>query len=281
MSRVITCAMNNQMLDLKFFLPHVAPVKAGWVWLVGMGPGDVSLVTLLASYALTHADVVIHDHLLDERVRELAPAAQWINVGKRAGHASPKQAQIGQMLTAYAKQNKRVIRLKSGDPFIFGRGGEEIEDLVAAGIPAHVVPGVTSGVTALIAAGIPATHRGYNHAITFLTAHGPNGALSEEIDWTAMSRLPALVVYMPIQHVARLAQRLILSGRRDDTPVLMVGRASTPEQWHARLDLKSAADGAFKAPAAGPAVMAIGAFVRFADEKAYGAGLLPLHLFGP
>ena len=151
-------------------------LEAGWVWLVGAGPGDPGLLTLHALNALRQADHVVYDALVDETVLEFAnPRATLEYAGKRGGKPSPKQRDISSRLVELARAGKRVLRLKGGDPFVFGRGGEEALALVEAGIPFRIVPGVTAGIGGLGYAGIPVTHRDVNHAVTFVTGHMAGG----------------------------------------------------------------------------------------------------------
>jgi uroporphyrin-III C-methyltransferase len=161
--------------------------EPGHVWLVGAGPGDPGLLTLLALHALEHCDAVVYDALVDKRVLALAwPGAERVHAGKRGGRPSPIQPDISDRLVRLAREGKRVLRLKGGDPFVFGRGGEEALALVAAGIPFRVVPGVTAGIGGLAYAGIPVTHRDSNSAVTFLTGHNAVGEvvrLRAGLDW--------------------------------------------------------------------------------------------------
>ncbi len=175
--------------------PHLPPVDGdwpellpGWVWLVGAGPGDPGLMTLHALNALSQADVIVYDALVDRRILDWAlPGAEVEYAGKRGGKPSPQQRDISLRLIELAREGKRVLRLKGGDPFIFGRGGEEGQALVQAGIPLRIVPGITAGVAALAYAGIPATHRAVNQAVTFFTGHDHTG---EERASAAQSSAP-------------------------------------------------------------------------------------------
>jgi uroporphyrin-III C-methyltransferase len=248
------------MDKLNFALPEFLP---GWVWLVGAGPGDPGLLTVLALHALRHADVVIYDALVDARILELARAAATkIHAGKRGGKPSPKQPDISQRLVREAKAGARVLRLKGGDPFVFGRGGEEALALVGAGVPFRIVPGITAGIGGLAYAGIPVTHRDTNHAVTFITGHGVTGDIPDGLDWQALAHgAPVLVLYMALKHIARIAERLIAAGRAADDPVAIVASATTAQQAVIETTL-----GALRAgvPAAiePPAVVAIGPVVR-------------------
>jgi uroporphyrin-III C-methyltransferase len=211
----------------------VAPEFAtGSVWLVGAGPGDPGLLTLHAARALEVADVVLHDALVAPEILTLAgPATRLEPVGKRAGRASPKQLRINQRLIALARQDLRVVRLKGGDPFVFGRGGEEALALAAAGIPFRVVPGVTAGIGGAASAGIPVTHREIGQAVTFVTGHGAAGHPPRGLDWAALAKAsPTLVLFMALRRVGAIAAELIAAGRAPDEPLALISEATTPRQ---------------------------------------------------
>src|SRR5580698_3148369 len=188
-------------------LPAFEP---GSVWIAGAGPGDPGLVTLLGAHAISHADVVLYDALLNTSLLKLAGAdAELVFVGKRKGARPTRQSEISARLVALAQENKRVLRLKGGDPFVFGRGGEEALALAQAGVPFRVVPGVTAGIGGLAYAGIPVTHRDTNHAVTFVTGHGSDGKLPD-LDWKAVAHgAPTLVFYMALAHADAIAHHLI------------------------------------------------------------------------
>jgi uroporphyrin-III C-methyltransferase len=211
----------------------VAPEFAtGSVWLVGAGPGDPGLLTLHAARALEVADVVLHDALVAPEILTLAgPATRLEPVGKRAGRASPKQLRINQRLIALARQDLRVVRLKGGDPFVFGRGGEEALALAAAGIPFRVVPGVTAGIGGAASAGIPVTHREIGQAVTFVTGHGAAGHPPRGLDWAALAKAsPTLVLFMALRRIGAIAAKLIAAGRAPDEPLALISEATTPRQ---------------------------------------------------
>ncbi len=249
------------MDKLPFALPSLDP---GWVWLVGAGPGDPGLLSLLALQALRQADVVVYDALVDERILAVArPSATLEYAGKRGGKPSASQPDISAQLVQHARAGKRVLRLKGGDPFVFGRGGEEALALVAAGIPFRVVPGITSGVGGLAYAGIPSTHRAINHAVTFITGHGVTGEVPGELDWPALARgSPVLVLYMALKHLPHIAKTLIAAGRSADEPVALVSHATTPRQRVVETVLVRAASDAKAAGIEPPALVVIGQVVR-------------------
>lgn len=217
------------MDKLPFEIPELEP---GWVWLTGAGPGDPGLLTLYGLQALRTADVVVYDALVSEPILSLIrPGAVLEYAGKRGGRPSPKQRDISQRLIQLAREGKRVLRLKGGDPFIFGRGAEEALSLVEAGVPFRIVPGISSGIGGLAYAGIPVTHRDVNSAVTFLTGHNASGEVPDSIDWAAIAKgSPVLVLYMGLKHLERIAGLLLKHGRPADEPVAVVSQASLPDQ---------------------------------------------------
>jgi uroporphyrin-III C-methyltransferase len=202
--------------------------EAGQVWLAGAGPGDPGLLTLDALAGLQQADVVIHDALVDQRILALAgPQARLEFAGKRGGKPSASQADISEQLVALARAGRRVLRLKGGDPFVFGRGGEEAMTLAAAGIPFRIIPGVTAGLAALAAAAIPATLRGVNRAVIFAAGHGAD----EDFDWAPLARSgQPIVLYMVMHNLERIAGALMAGGLSGATPAAVIASASTPRQ---------------------------------------------------
>ncbi len=249
------------MKELPFRLPDLEP---GWVWLVGAGPGDPGLLSLLALHALQQADVVVYDALVDPRILSLARAeAQHEYAGKRGGKPSPSQPDISARLVRHAKAGLRVLRLKGGDPFVFGRGGEEALALVAAGIPFRIVPGITSGIGGLAYAGIPTTHRDTNHAVTFITGHGVTGDVPDGLDWEHLAKgSPVLVIYMAIKHLSGISSRLLAAGRSADEPLAVISRASTEEQRVIETTLGRAAADVAAAGLEPPALVVLGPVVR-------------------
>jgi uroporphyrin-III C-methyltransferase len=246
-------------------LPEFAP---GSVWLVGAGPGDPGLLTLLALHALEAADVVVYDALVAPAILKLARrGAALEHAGKRGGKPSPQQPDISLRLVALAREGKRVLRLKGGDPFVFGRGGEEAMALARAHIPFRIVPGITAAIGGLAYAGIPATHRDTNSAITFITGQASGGILPSAIDWEAMARGTAvLVIYMALRNLDAIARRLITAGRPADEPVAIISKATTEEQRVVETTLAAAAQDAIAAAIEPPALIAIGPVVRLRHE---------------
>jgi len=242
-------------------LPEFAP---GSVWLVGAGPGDPGLLSLLSLHALQHADSVVYDALVDPRILALArPGAALDYAGKRGGRPSPSQPDISARLVRLARSGQRVLRLKGGDPCVFGRGGEEALALAAAGIPFRIVPGITAGIGGLAYAGIPLTHRQTNSAVTFLTGHNSDGIMPDGLDWEAIARgSPVIVLYMALKHLAHICARLIAAGRDPAEPVAIVSRATTAEQRVLVSSLDSVVGAAAEARIEAPAIIVIGEVVR-------------------
>lgn len=250
--------------------------RAGAVWLVGAGPGDPELLTLKAARILAGADVVVHDRLVSEEILKLAPpGARLIHVGKKKSQHSVPQDGINDLLVALARQGFQVVRLKGGDPFVFGRGGEEMLACRAAGIACGVVPGVTSALAASAAAGAPLTHRGLAQAVTFVTGHAapkagetPDGETwgEPDLNWTLLAGANhTVVVYMGLSTAPSIAARLIGAGRAPATPVLLVEHASLP---HERQVLTTLAGlGGAARGLSGPAILVIGEVAALADVK--------------
>ncbi len=206
------------------------PFDPGSVWLVGAGPGDPGLLTLHAANALAQADVVVHDALVPGAILALAQLARLELAGKRAGGLRTQQLRINSRLIHLARQGLRVVRLKGGDPLVFGRGGEEALALAAAGIAFRIVPGISAGIGGTAAAGIPLTHRGLARSVAFATGHDSSGELAD-VDWTALSRgSQVLVFYMAQRRIGQIAARLIEAGRHPDDAVALISNATRPDQ---------------------------------------------------
>jgi uroporphyrin-III C-methyltransferase len=246
--------------------PALPDFEPGWVWLVGAGPGDPGLLTVLALKALGEADAVVYDALVDERTLMLARRGALLEfAGKRGGKPSPKQPDISQRLVQLAREGRRVLRLKGGDPFVFGRGGEEALALVAAKVPFRVVPGVTAGIGGLAYAGIPATHRDVNEAVTFVTGHNVSGEVPDGIDWPALARgAPVLVFYMALKHLPQIRDRLIEGGRPAGEPAAVVSHAATEKQRTLVTSLARLVEDAEAARMEPPAIVVVGPAVKMA-----------------
>jgi uroporphyrin-III C-methyltransferase len=218
-----------KLTDLPIDLPVLEP---GWVWLAGAGPGDPSLLTLQVVAGLAQADVVVYDALVGEDVLKLArPGADLKFAGKRGGRPSPKQRDISLLLIELARSGKRVLRLKGGDPLVFGRGGEEARALVAAGVPFRFLPGISAGVGGLAYAGIPLTDRSTNSAVTFVSAYGAGGGLPRDVDWRALAQAGgAIVVFMALSRIGEITTELMAGGRSASEPVALVSNATLAGQ---------------------------------------------------
>jgi len=234
--------------------PTAAP---GRVSLVGAGPGDPDLLTVKALKALQAADVVVHDGLVSEAILDLAPAsARRIGVAKRKSCHSYAQDDIGRLLVGLAREGLNVVRLKGGDPFVFGRGGEELEACRAAGIACDAIPGITAALAASAGALAPLTHRGAAQAVTFVTAHGARGE-TPDLDWPALARAnQTVVIYMGLTKAGEIAARLMAAGRAGSTPALIVENASLADERRILTTLSGL--GAAAQGLAGPALLIIG-----------------------
>jgi uroporphyrin-III C-methyltransferase len=238
--------------------------RAGVVWLVGAGPGDPELLTIKALRLLRAADVVVHDRLTPQPILDLAGAkARLIDVGKRKSHHTLPQDDINQLLIALAREGLSVVRLKGGDPFLFGRGGEELQTLRAAGVETHVVPGVTAALAAAAGAGVALTHRGLAQAAIFVTGHAADGG-EPDLDWVALAKAnQTVVVYMGLSTAATIAARLIHAGRAGSTPVLVVENASLADERRLLTTLGQL--GLASQGLEGPALLVIGEVAALAD----------------
>lgn len=232
----------------------------GTVWLVGAGPGDPGLLTVHAANAISEADVIVYDALVNEQILELASKdAELIFAGKRGGKPSPKQRDISLRLVSLAEEGKRVLRLKGGDPFVFGRGGEEALSLVEHGVAFKIIPGISAGIGGLAYAGIPVTHRDVNHSVTFITGHDASGVVPDAVDWKSVSEgSPVLVLYMAMKHWKNIAEKLIEAGRTASTPVAFVVDATTEKQNVLESTLGSSVSDLEKSGLKPPAIVVVG-----------------------
>ena len=246
-------------LERSLFEP--VPASRGFVSLVGAGPGDPDLLTLRALQRLQQADVVVYDRLVNERILEYTdPAAERIYVGKTPGGGGPTQSDINALLVHLGQQSRRVVRLKGGDPFVFGRGGEEAAALGRAGVSFEIVPGVSSALAAPAAAGIPVTHRGLSASFSVINGHDP-----DQHDWWALARGGGTLVFlMAMEHLEEIAARLIMHGRSADEPAAVVERATTLEQRTVFGALAEIAEQARRSAIAAPAVLVVGPTVALA-----------------
>ena len=244
----------------------------GRVALVGAGPGDPELLTLRAARLIGEADVLVLDHLVGEGVLELArPGTERIYVGKESGHHTLPQEDINQLLVRLATAGRRVVRLKGGDPYIFGRGGEEVEELVAAGVAFEVVPGITAACGVAAYAGIPLTHRDYAQSVVFATGHRRDG--ESTLDWAALARPhQTAVIYMGVGQLAAHCAALVGHGRAAHTPAALVENGTTARQRVVTGTLESLPARALEAGIRPPALLIVGEVVSLAGKLSWFAG---------
>ncbi len=247
---------------------QIKNIKTGKVYLVGAGPGDPGLITLRGKYLLERAEVLVYDYLANPKLLKYVPKdAKLIYAGKKGGTKhTHTQEEISQMLVDWALAGKMVVRLKGGDPFIFGRGGEELEELVKAGVPFEVVPGVTSATAAATYAGIPITHRGYTASVAFITGHEEPGKENSNIDWSKLATgAGTLVIYMGIKNLSIIVDNLTKNGRDPKTPVAVVRWASTPEQHTVVATLETIVSRVEEEAIKPPALIIVGEVVALRD----------------
>ncbi|HEY6432321.1 MAG TPA: uroporphyrinogen-III C-methyltransferase [Acetobacteraceae bacterium] len=240
--------------------------ERGTVCLVGAGPGDPGLLTLHAAHALAEADVVLHDALVSPDILAMAERARLEPVGKRAGGKRTPQLRINERLIRLAREGWRVVRLKGGDPLVFGRGGEEALALAAAGVRFRIVPGISAGIGGTAAAGIPITHRGLARSVAFVTGHDAGGDLPADLDWQALARgADVLVLYMGLRTIGAIAARLRAAGRPDVEPVAFITDATTPQQRVVVATLADAEQIAATIPAHAPTLIMVGPVVALRE----------------
>lgn len=240
----------------------------GTVYLVGAGPGDPGLLTVKGKSLLELADVVVYDALVSEEILNIiSPYAEKINAGKRRGRHSLPQEQTNDILIKKAREHAIVVRLKGGDPFVFGRGGEEMEDLVKAGIPVEVVPGITSGIAAPAYAGIPVTHRGYSSSVTFVTGHESVGKYRPNVDWGAIARgSETIIIYMGIHNLHHIVPQLIEAGLNTNTEIALIRWGTRPDQQELYGNLNNIIEKVESSGFEAPAIAIIGKVVGFRQE---------------
>lgn len=249
----------------------------GLVSIVGAGPGDPELITVRGLARLRAADVVVYDRLVDPRlVAEVPAEAERVFVGKACGRASVDQRSIEAILVDRARDGKRVVRLKGGDPFVFGRGGEEVEALVAAGVAFEVVPGVTSATAVPTLAGIPVTHRGLSSSVTIVTAHEDPRKFQESVDWAWLAASSGtLVILMGLKRLEAVCDRLMLEGRSPDTPAAVISAGTLPGQRVVTGCLATLPEAVAAAELRSPALIVVGEVVRFPELLEAGEQVSP------
>lgn len=234
-------------------------LEPGWVWLCGAGPGDPGLLTLHAVNALRQADVVIYDALVEPGILDWAPQAEHVYAGKRGGKPSAVQRDISLRLVDLASDGKRVLRLKGGDPFVFGRGGEEAQTLVQHGVPIRIIPGISAGIGGLAYAGIPVTHRDVNQSVTFVTGHDQSGLTPSSLNWKAIAQgSQVIVIYMGMKHVEQITGALMDAGRPASEPCAVVCAATTGEQKVLETTLGGMAEDIAASTLEPPAILCVG-----------------------
>ena len=246
-------------------------IKTGKVYLVGAGPGDPDLISVKGARCLKQAEVVVYDRLANESLLALAPPqAERIDVGKAAGDHTMPQHEINKLLAAKAKEGKLVVRLKGGDPFVLGRGGEEAEVLVEEGVPFEVVPGITSAIAVPAYAGIPVTHRGLASSFAVITGHEDPTKASSSIDWEKLATaVDTLVFLMGLQNLAEITAKLLEHGRPATTPVAVISEGTHPQQATVSGTLKNIVDKVKKHPLPSPAIIVVGKVVRLREKIAW------------
>lgn len=257
-------------------------LKPGWVWLCGAGPGDAGLITLHALNALRQAEVVVYDALVSTKILEWAPNAELVYAGKRGGKPSAKQRDISLQLVELARKGRKVLRLKGGDPFVFGRGGEEAQTLVQHGIPIRIIPGISAGIGGLAYAGIPVTHRDVNQSVTFVTGHDQSGDTPGSIDWNGIAKgSQVIVIYMGMRHISQITDRLMAAGRKSSEPLAFVTSATLETQQVIESTLGQAVSDAKLHKIEPPAIICVGRSVlmrQVLDWKSIELGQSPRNL---
>jgi len=257
-------AVDGVVSESKWTTLSRSQLQSGEVALVGAGPGDPELLTIKALNFLQQADVVLYDYLVSDEIMALVPDDSiLVCVGKRAGHHSVPQEKTNQLLVDFAKQGHRVVRIKGGDPFIFGRGGEELEVLFDAGIKFQVIPGITAAAGATAYAGIPLTHRDFAQSAIFVTGHLK--AKADDMDWSTLARgNQTLVIYMGLMKSTTIAQQLIEHGRSASTPIAIIERGTQSSQKVFRGQLSELPQ--LAAGAQSPSLIVVGEVVTLADK---------------
>src|SRR5450830_178764 len=240
-------------------------MNTGKVYLIGAGPGDPELITIKAVNALALAQVVLIDDLVNRALLAYAPTARMIEVGKRGGCKSTPQHFINRMMIALAEQGQVVARLKGGDPFLFGRGGEEMLALQAAGIAVEIVPGITSGIAVPASIGIPVTHRAYTHGVTFVTGHSQDG---EQPNWQALvAGQTTLVIYMGIKHLPEIVKSLLDAGMSHEMSTIAIQHGTLKTERHVKAPLSMLPMAVKQENLGSPAIIVIGEVVRLANSE--------------
>jgi len=252
-------------------MPVTSPAGPGTVYLVGGGPGDPGLLTLRAAELIRRADVLVYDALVNPAILEMcSPGAEMIHVGKRGGEPSARQGEINALLVSLARRYASVVRLKGGDPFVFGRGGEEALALAEAGVPFEVVPGITAGIAASAYAGIPVTHRGVAPSVALATGHEDPEKEGADLDWEHLARgVGTVVLYMGMGRMRANFARLIEAGRAEDTPAAAIQWGTYPRQRVVSGTLRTLPELAAEAGIGAPSIVVVGEVVALRDRLAW------------
>ena len=252
------------MKNMSIKLPDFEPSS---VWVVGAGPGDPGLLSLLALHGIQNADVIVYDALVSDDILKFSGEnAELEYAGKRGGKPSPKQKDITDRLVTLAHAGKRVLRLKGGDPFVFGRGAEECLRLAKENISFRIVPGITAGVGGLAYAGIPMTTRGSNSAVTFITGHNANGEIPDDINWKSLADSSlALIFFMGMAHIGRISEKLMEAGRLPAEPVAIICKATMPNQQVLISTLERCKSDVLASELIPPALIVVGDIVNFRE----------------
>ena len=242
-------------------------MKTGKVFLVGAGPGDPELITVKGLRAIQHADVILYDRLIhDELLTYAKPEADLIYCGKLPDYHTVKQETINRFLVKHAKNGKIVTRLKGGDPFVFGRGGEEAEALAKHHLPFEIVPGITSGIAAPAYAGIPVTHRDYSASVAFITGHRRSPGL-EDIHWESLAKgFDTIAIYMGMKNLSHICEQLVKHGRDEKTPVALIHWGTLNEQQTVTGTLVNIVEKAKRHHVKNPSMIVIGEVVKLRDK---------------
>ena len=243
---------------------------SGKAYLVGAGPGRADLITVRGLNLLRRAEVVVYDRLIaPELLDEVRDDAELVFVGKKAGRHTMPQNDINAVLVERVQAGKQVVRLKGGDPFVFGRGGEEALALAEAGLPFEIVPGISSSVSAPAFAGVPVTHRGVARSFAVITGHHASGMPKLDTDWRVFGNIPTLVILMGVKRIRRITRELMAAGRSADTPAMAIQSGTTAQQISVTATLETLPQAITEAGITTPAVIVIGEVVRLADKLSW------------
>lgn len=244
--------------------------RVGKAYLIGAGPGRADLITVRGLTLLRRADVVIYDRLIArELLEEIRAGAEKIFVGKESGHHTMPQSEINALIVDRVQQGKQVVRLKGGDSFVFGRGGEEAQALHDAGLPYEIVPGITSAIAVPAYAGIPVTHRGLSTAFAVVTGHECSDKEKSTTDWNALARIPTLVVLMGLSNAGCIAENLIEAGLSPSTPAAAISQGTTDKQQVVTTTVAELADAITAAALPSPAILVIGEVAALSESLAW------------